>query len=795
MLKNYTLVALRNLLKNKPYVIINVLGLGISLACCITAYILLAYNIEFNNFHADQKVSKIFRLQTLSNEKDGRLIRDEQAPIILAPIAADEIAGIGRYTRFLFGGGSVRYGDNAFNEGIAFADSTFFDLFDFPIVTGSAKSFKEKNSIFLSEELAKKYFGDEDPVGKLMVTNFVNQKQIEVIVGGVVGKVALNNTFNFRALMRMENFMDINEIKIDDWSDWRNPSTFVELESPDQEHADAIAAQFKKYIPTRNEVRTDMVVTAYALEPFKSDFSQDDIRYNWVTQRISMVPLLVFTSMAILILLIACFNLTNTSIAMTAKRLKEVGVRRAVGAGGWQIAIQFLLETTLTIAFALIAGLIMAQFIVPAFTSMWQLPYGLEDLNSVNLFVTLVVLLFTAALLAGMYPALFSSKFKPTLLLKGDVKVKGTNGLTRTLVAAQFALSVIVLIAGVVFIQNSRYQERIKFGYDKDSIITVSLQGERDFDAMEKAIASNPKIMSVGVSDGNIGSNTYQTPVRIDTGSYDVQALGVGKNYFETMGLKLELGRTFNLNNASDQEEGVIVNKAFVAKTGLVSPLEKIVILHDVRRRILGVVDNHVDNLYRSKEYEPFIFYPAGKNQYITLLVKTDQDYLPEAQKYLEQTWKEIFPTRPFESQFQEDLVLRGSRETNANLEKIFLFITVLGGLLSASGIFALASLNITKRTKEIGIRKALGATVGSIVGLLNKEFVFVLMAAVIIGSVGGYFLTNALLAEIYAYHIAVGMVTVICCALLIFAVGIFTTSTTILQAAKANPVETLRTD
>jgi ABC-type antimicrobial peptide transport system permease subunit len=499
--------------------------------------------------------------------------------------------------------------------------------------------------------------------------------------------------------------------------------------------------------------------------------------------------------MAILILLIACFNLTNTSIAMTAKRLKEVGVRRAVGAGGWQIAIQFLLETTLTIAFALIAGLIMAQFIVPAFTSMWQLPYGLEDLNSVNLFVTLVVLLFTAALLAGMYPALFSSKFKPTLLLKGDVKVKGTNGLTRTLVAAQFALSVIVLIAGVVFIQNSRYQERIKFGYDKDSIITVSLQGERDFDAMEKAIASNPKIMSVGVSDGNIGSNTYQTPVRIDTGSYDVQALGVGKNYFETMGLKLELGRTFNLNNASDQEEGVIVNKAFVAKTGLVSPLEKIVILHDVRRRILGVVDNHVDNLYRSKEYEPFIFYPAGKNQYITLLVKTDQGYLPEAQKYLEQTWKEIFPTRPFESQFQEDLVLRGSRETNANLEKIFLFITVLGGLLSASGIFALASLNITKRTKEIGIRKALGATVGSIVGLLNKEFVFVLMAAVIIGSVGGYFLTNALLAEIYAYHIAVGMVTVICCALLIFAVGIFTTSTTILQAAKANPVETLRTD
>ena len=148
------------------------------------------------------------------------------------------------------------------------------------------------------------------------------------------------------------------------------------------------------------------------------------------------------------------------------------------------------------------------------------------------------------------------------------------------------------------------------------------------------------------------------------------------------------------------RSEGVLVNTAFLAKTGLKSPIDQIVVLHDVRRRILGVVENHVDNLFRSKEYEPFIFYPAAKNQYITLLVKTEAGDLAETQKYLETTWKEVFPTRPFESQFQEDLVLKGSRETNANLEKIFLFITVLGGLLSASGIFALASLNIAKRTK-----------------------------------------------------------------------------------------------
>ena len=793
MIKNYLRVAFRSLLKNKSYVVINTLGLGISLACCITAYLLLAYNLEFDNFHDDKKVSNIFKIHTLSHEKDGRLVRDIQAPIVLAPIAADEISGIGRYTRFLYGGGSMRYGDKAFNEGMAFADSSFFDLFDFPLVAGSHKFFKDKNSIFISEELAKKYFGDEDPIGKILVMNFVNETEIEALVGGVVKKFPINSTFTFSAMMRMENFIDIEKIKIDDWSDWRNPSTFFELSSP--ENAEQIGAQLSKYIPNRNKLRTDMVVESYKLEPFKDDFDQDDTRYNWINQPMSFVPLLVFTSMAMLILLIACFNLTNTSIAMTAKRLKEVGVRKAIGAGSRQIASQFLLETLITITMSLLVGLLMAQFIVPAFTTMWRLPYGLKDLNGVNLFVALITLIFLAALLAGMYPALFSSKFKPTLLLKGNVKIKGTNALTRTLVASQFALSVIVLIAGVVFIQNSRFQERIKFGYDKDMIVTVSLKGERDFDAMEKAIATNPKVLSVGVSDGNIGANTYQTPVRIDTATYDVQALGVGKNYFETMGLKLSEGRTFDLENASDQAEGVIVNKAFIEKTGIKNPIDNIVMLHDTKRRILGVVENHVDNLFRSKEYEPFIFYPAGKNQYITLLVKTERGDLPEMQKYLESTWKELFPTKPFESQFQEDLVLKGSRETNANLEKIFLFITVLGGLLSASGIFALASLNIAKRTKEIGIRKALGATVGNIVGLLNKEFVIVLSIAAVLGSLGGYYLTNALLSEIYAYHIPVGIISVILCASLIFFIGILTTSTTILKAAQSNPVDTLRNE
>lgn len=793
MIRNYFRIALRNFSKNKSYITINALGLGISLACCITAYLLLAFNMEFDNFHADEKVSHVFRLHMLSKDADGKSQRDFQSPMILPPLAAQDITGIERFTRYLFGNGSLRYNENTFNEDLAFADSSFFELFEYPLKSGNHKFFKDKNTIFLSEELAEKYFGNEDPIGKLMVLNAANDSEVELLVGGVLRKIPFNNTFRFPALLRIENFMDINQITNNDWRDGHNPSTFIELTDP--KNAGEISTQLSKYIPTRNRAYTDIVVDAYSLEPFKSSFNESDFRQSWVNHRMKPQAIFIFAAMVLIILLIACFNLTNTSIAMTAKRLKEVGIRKAIGAARRQIITQFLFETLLIISLSLAVGLLMAQFIVPAFSNMWNLPYGIEDMDGVNLFTALIILVFLTALLAGIYPALLGSSFKPALLLKGSVSIRDTKALTRTLVGMQFALSVIVLIAGVVFIQNTKFQGNIKFGYDKEQIITVKLKGGREFEAMEKTILSNHKILSVAVSHDNVGGSNYQTPVTVDTTKHNVQAMGVGKNYFETIGMRLTQGRIFNPDNASDQYEGVIVNTTFVEKTGLKDPLDKIVMLHNRKRRILGVIEDHVDNLWRSTDPEPFVFYPAASNDYETMLVKTEHADLSEIQKYLEATWKQLYPARPFESQFLEDVVLKESRDWNANLNKTFLFITVLGGILSASGIFALASLNIARRTKEIGIRKTLGASISNVVSLLNKEFVIILSVAGILGAIAGFYFTSTILEAIYAHHTPVGIASVIACALLIFSVGIFTTSTTIFKAARANPIDSLRNE
>jgi putative ABC transport system permease protein len=793
MFKNYLLIALRNLLKNKSYVIINTLGLGLALACCITAYLLLAFNIEFDNFHADKKVEKIFKVHTHFKEKDGRIVQGIRAPMPFAPAIAEEVAGIERFTRYVGDGGLMRYGDKSFSEPIFFADSTFFEMFDYPLVKGSTASFKNKHQIIISEKIAKKYFGDEDPVGKLVVFNFANQIEIEAIVGGVLQKVPLNNSFYFDVMMRIENFMDLNLLKVDDWADWRTPSVFVELTSP--QNASAMTKHFAKFIPIRNEVKKDEVVESYKLESFKANYSQDDLTWGQVNTRIGMAPLIIFSSMALLILLIACFNLTNTSIAMTAKRLKEVGVRKVVGASRSQVVSQFLFETLITILLALIAGYCLSRIIVPAFTEMWQLPYTMEDLSGLNLVIALMIMVFLAAILAGIYPALYNSKFKPVVLLKGNVKIKGTNALTRILVAVQFALCIILLIAGVVFIQNTKFQEAIQFGYDKDMVVTVNIQNESEFTAMESKILSNPKIIKVGVSDHHVGYSSYEFPVQIDTSEYKAQLIGVGKNYFETMGLKFAEGRSLNTEIASDFDGAIVVNKAFLAKAKLTDPLEKIVTVHDKKRHIVGVIENHIDNLFRSKEAEPFVFYMAEPKYYKLLLVKASPEDLGDVQKYLEKTWKELFPSKPFISQFQEDILLKDTKQTGGNLKKIFFFLTILGGLLSASGIFSLASLNIAKRTKEIGIRKTLGARLSNIVGLLNREFIIILSCAAVMGAVSGYFLTDAMLTEIYAVHVPVGIIPVILSALAIFAIGIGTTSITIIKAARSNPVDTLRNE
>lgn len=795
MLMNYIVVASRSLLKNKVYVTINTFGVGIAMACCLAAYLIVAYDLEFDNFHSDEKVERVFKIHTHLRERDGTITQHNSVPMPLATTAVSEITGIERYTRYLHDGAYMRCGNKGFSERISFADSTFFDMFDFPLADGNRSAFRNKYSIFLTTQLAEKYFGNDDAVGKMLTLNFSNGVEIQVIIGGVLRKVPINNTFVFDAMMRIENFQDVYKPAINDWSDERAPSTFIELATP--ENAETISNQLDKYISIRNIDRRDAIVVKHKLEHFKARLTQDDMNGGNTNLRMRRALLVMFSSMAAMILLVACFNLTNTTMAMTARRLKEIGIRKTIGAFRKQIIFQFLIETIITVSLSLGVGLLLAQWIVPAFTALWNLPFSLGDLDGFNLFVTLIGLGFFASLLAGIYPALFNSKFKPIMLLKGAVKIKGTSTLTRTLVTLQFALSVIALIGGVIFTQNAEFQQTFKFGYDKEMILTVDIQGEKELEAMENAIRSNPKILSLSASEHNVGQSQMSNhhPVLVGSSEYPAQIAGVGKNYFQTMGLKLIEGRFLNDDNTSDRQEGVIVNRAFVDKAGMKDPIDKIITVDQQKRHIVGVIENHVEDVFIAETPESFVFYLAEPGNHRMMQVKADAKDLAGVREYLEDAWKKMFPSKPFESQYQQDIVLADAHMVTGSFKSIFLFLTVLGAVLSVSGIFSLASLNVARRTKEIGIRKALGASVTNVMAMLNKEFAIILLLAAIAGSVGGFFVTGAVLGAFNMIHVPVGIITLASCGLVVFSVGIITTTFTVLKAASTNPVDTLRSE
>ncbi len=792
MIRNYLKVALRHLSKNKGYVLINTFGMGIALTCCLAAYLLVAYDLEFDDYFPESKVRSVTKVMHRLRQPDGEEYQQLVAPVVMAPLAAQQIAGIKQFTRYCSERGYMSYGGEAFAENIFFADSAFFDMFELGLKSGSARNFRNINSIFISERLALKYFGEADPVGRSMDIEMRNKKHT-VQVGGVLEKLPLNTSFNHDALMRMENYQQLYEITADNWGQEQDVSILFEL--ADISQLPAINRQLNRYVPIRNQARTDAKSIAFEAVPFTAAYSPNEVRQSYLHLRIPFKALVIFIALGFIILLIACFNLTNTTLALTVKRLKEIGVRKVAGSTRWQIVSQFLLEMVITVVLAVITGFVMAQVVVPQFAAMWGLHYGMRDLNGLNLLLILILLLFISALLAGSYPALHNSRFNPVVLLKGATRRKGTNPLTRVLLVIQFSLSVIVLIAGIIFTLNASYQRKISFGYDKEKIVVVSIQGMQEYERLKNAVQTNAAVERVAVTNNHLGySNSFAHVIKINGEEFNSNIYEVGAGYFKTMGLDQVAGRDFRESSQADVEAAAIVDENFVRKYRLTRPLGTVIAYEGKAYQVIGVVKNHLSSFFDKGSPGKDHFYRMAKpNQYQVMVVRTDAGKIVETQKYLEQQWKKNFQGQPFQSDLQEQIVFKGADEYNKNLKQVFLFLTVLSCILSTSGIYSLARLNVQRRTKEIGVRKVLGASLRDIVQLVNREFVVILALSVLLGGAGGFMLTKSMLSDLYVQHIPVGLVPVVLCSLLVFLIGLSTTSLIIMKAARISPVLTLK--
>lgn len=790
MFLNFLTIAWRNLLRNKIYVIINTLGIGISLACCLTAYLLIAYNIEFNNYFDDKGVESIVKVVQHLKQNDGEEYKELMTPIVMGPFVQHEVSGVEKYSRYTSTTGALSSREDVFYETITFADANFFEMFNIGLTRGSYENFKKKNAIFLSEDMAGKYFADKEAVGEIMRIKF-GDKLYEAEVGGVLNDIPLNTSFTIKVLLRMETFLDLTKTSVDDWESNNEVSLLLGLSDVNQKKE--IEKELSRYSNLRNDKLKSGKSIGFQLIPFDQSISKDEIRRSDIRLPIPGIALFIFSALGGIILLIACFNLTNTTMALTGKRIKEIGVRKVIGSSRWQIINQFLLEMLITIALAIVVGFLMAQIIVPKFAEMWQLQYGLKDLDGINIVITMMLLLLVSAILAGIYPALANSRFSPMVLFRGRSNIKGTNPVTRTLLVFQFSLSVIMLCAGIIFTQNMNYQSQLDFGYDKDSIIKVSINGQQVYERLKNAIADNPQIQNIAAARNHIGpySSVYRQ-AKIDTTSVNIDTYSIGDNYFKTLGMQLVAGRDFEEGSLSDMESAVIVDLNFVKNHRLIEPFDTRITFNNKVYQVVGIVNNHLSDL-KSLIDDEHIYLMTQPENYTSLILHTNKENRLAVERFVEGKWKNLFPGEPFQSEFQEDLLYQESNEYNANLKNIFLFLTILGSLLSASGIYALANLNAQRRSKEIGVRKVLGASISNIIKLINREFIIILIVALVIGCFTSYLFIEELLKSLYAQYMPMNVLSIVLGGLMILTVGVLTTSGTIYKSANTNPVDTLK--
>lgn len=790
MLKNYIKITFRSLWKSKVFVLINVLGMGVALACCIIAYLNYNYNKDFDIQH--ENAENIYKVNFIRNFQ-GNISKNGITPMPIGNLIRGKISGVESAIRYMPRSGSVKIEDDLFNTQIGYADEGFLDLFTFPLKSGSKKDFGNKSNIYISSKLAVRYFGEQEALGK-QITHVLDSGTREYIVAGVFEDIPPNSSFYFSALTHFDNYLDLIKAEESDWKRWNT----LFLEVTDKSKVPYVEKELLQYKEAQNKARQDFQVSEFYLDPLVGMAVRtevENVNNNYLNSGLPIAAAIAPVVMSVLILLIAVFNFTNTSIAMASRRLKEIGIRKVMGSRKKQLVIQFITENMILCFLAGIFALIIAEFLVPAYNGMWDfLELDLNYLSNIGFLLFMFGLLIITGLLAGSYPAFYVSSFEPTSILKGTFKFGGTNWVTKVLLGMQFLFTIIALVSSVGFIQNANYQKEFDLGFSTDNVVYTYINGEDEFQTLKNALIKNPDIQTIAGTKHHIMSYNYGDPVKYKDLEREVDIFEVGHDYFDVMDIELLSGRNFKADSETDIQESIIVNRLFAEQFGWKEEeiLGKRITWRDsVQLYVVGTVgDIYTSALWGT--IDPLMFRLNRKEDYSRLLVKAKNKDLRKIDKFMEAEWKKIFPNKIYFSDFMDDAMAEATL-INKNIMKLFVFLGLMATLLSASGLYTMVSLNIIKRMKEIGVRKVLGASVANIAQKLNAQFGLIMVIAAIHASAASYYLLDALMGSIWDYYQQANFITFISGTVVMFVVAIVTVGYKVFTAASSNPVNTLR--
>lgn len=790
MFSNYLKITLRFLWRNKVYTILNVVGLGFAIACCILAY--LNYNYH-NTFDQKQAYSKhIYRLNSM------RVIDGNKQPWAVIPLLVTQSIQNEQVQIARFSGASVivKHVENTFDEHIYYADKAIFEFFSFPLKSGSLSGFGQPNQLIISENFAEKYFPKQIAVGQSLTIVGSDGKPEIFTVTAVTQKIPGNSSIQFDIITSFDNQFTNGQVPANNWTTPKLITTFVRLK--DEKATHLVTAKLNPYLPLLNRNGTNWNVKGFFLQPFSELAASSDIDmpgYVYGSQLTSNprgVLVIVPAMMSIFILLITCFNFTNISIAFASRRLKEIGIRKVMGGRKSQLIFQFLSENLVLCLLASALAMLFVRLLLPTVFQLTNVDLSPEYSNDYGFWLFLICIPCISAIFSGLYPAMYVSSFQPIRILKGNTFFGSFSRFTRFLLIAQFTLSCFALVVGIVMSQNASFQKKTDFGYSINEVTVVEINNPHEYSVLSQAVLQNPAIKSVAGCTQQIGDGTYTQTAKTTNGQTQVQVADVGgKDYLNTMGISLVQGRHFYVSGA-DAHKSILVNQTFLQRLHLANPLGQRVTLDSAHYTIVGIVNDYKE--YGLHDLVPAcVLRMAKTNAYKYMVVRADKKKLKQVTKYLQATWHNLNPNVPYRGYLQTDLIEKEVRMTQG-FKSIAFFLAIVTLFLSASGLFAQISLNIDKRSKEIGIRKVLGASILQIIVLVNREFMRMLLIAFVIGSVLGYLFTSKFIFQvIFQYHPVAGpepylytlLIVIISCSLII--------GSKIFEAAKANPIERLR--
>lgn len=797
MFSNFFKVAFRNLLKNKVYVAINIVGLGLALACCIVAYLNSKVNWDFDTNHT--QIDHIYKVHSI-RENQGDLHEYGRIPMPMAEAMRNELTGADRVFRFESHVFTVRdvNMDKVFNTSVCYADPGLLESFTFPLIKGNASAYHELDQAVVTQTYARKFYGEDDPLGKVLTVFDDTGMSFNFVIAGVVQEPPHNSSVHFEFLLNFENRFRMYDDNVK--SSWESfaQNTFVYFDDP--AGATTYEPLLSKYIPLQQAARSDFLVSEFVLTPM-NEHAKLARNIRWDNLRNAMEPAAVITPqvMALLILLVACFNFTNTSIANSNRRLKEIGVRKVLGGSRSQLIKQFMSENLTVCFLALIVSIGIATYLVPAYAAMWEgMELKLTFTEDFRLYLFLALLLIFTTLLAGLYPSLYISKYRPVNILRGGMSIGGSGRLTKFLLATQYTFTVIAIFASVAFIQNARYQDTLDMGFDREQVVGVSLLNDGQYQKMKASMIASPDIVSFASAKNHIGRGNYGATLKNADQEVDADMLNVGVGYLETMGLKIVEGRSFEKElEASDSRNSIVVNEKMVEAFDWTQPIGQRVVVDDsTTLTVVGVVNN----FYMYGFWAPLR--PVGirlqslkfqdDGTYSFMVARADINRVEAVYDYLEQEWNGKISNKVFAGFYQDDL-LRQAREVNNNILMIFTFLGIVALILSCLGLYTLVSINLIKRKKEIGVRKVLGGSLGHIVFLISRSYFVLLFISSLLGVTLGYYLIDGLIGSIFNNYKPMDIFTFGIPALTIILVSLTIAGLRTLRSASINPVYSLR--